>query len=347
MRAPDHPTVRHRSCVVTRGPTVFAFEPAAALHLSHPVRGRADGRWSPLTRPRTMPRRRIDAPPAWRRSAQARVGSSRRSGSALVTDRRARVVDDRGSAETDRRPCHKGGGSMSRVSTGWRPALALGLTIAVGAIAIGPVAAQSPTPAGEFIVAAVEGEPTSVDPAFDYDFVSGLRDLEHHRAAAGVLRERHRAVPQPGDRLDGQRRRPDLHVHDPRGRQVPRRHADDRRRRRVQHGPHPEPASSASYVRLDARPTSPTITAPDDAHRGRHDEPARRARRVRVRLDRRARRQQGVRGGRRRAVRHARPSAPSAPGRSSSRSGSAATTRRWSATTTTGTRPTAARTSTR
>ena len=46
-------------------------------------------------------------------------------------------------------------------------------------------------PEGGSIVAAVEGEPTSVDPAFDYDFVSGLRHLEHHRAAAEVLRERH------------------------------------------------------------------------------------------------------------------------------------------------------------
>ena len=35
--------------------------------------------------------------------------------------------------------------------------------------------AQSPAPTtGGSIVAAIEGEPTSVDPAFDYDFVSGL-----------------------------------------------------------------------------------------------------------------------------------------------------------------------------
>ncbi len=65
---------------------------------------------------------------------------------------------------------------MTRMSTGWRRALVLGLTTVVGAIAVagpGTSLAQTPTPGGS-IVTAIEGEPTSVDPAFDYDFVSGL-----------------------------------------------------------------------------------------------------------------------------------------------------------------------------
>ena len=65
---------------------------------------------------------------------------------------------------------------MSRMSTGWRRALALALTTVVGVVAVaGPATslAQTPTTGGS-IVAAIEGEPTSVDPAFDYDFVSGL-----------------------------------------------------------------------------------------------------------------------------------------------------------------------------
>src|SRR5450759_1846753 len=37
----------------------------------------------------------------------------------------------------------------------------------------GPTPAGSPKQGGK-LVAAIEGEPTSVDPAFDYDFVSGL-----------------------------------------------------------------------------------------------------------------------------------------------------------------------------
>src|SRR6188508_3504167 len=70
------------------------------------------------------------------------------------------------------------GPPMRRSSAGWRGALALGSISALGALAaLGPAAtvAQSaePTPGGS-IVTAIEGEPTSVDPAFDYDFVSGL-----------------------------------------------------------------------------------------------------------------------------------------------------------------------------
>src|SRR6478609_7722609 len=65
---------------------------------------------------------------------------------------------------------------MSRMSTGWRRVLAAGMVAAVTAVTLagpGSSLAQSPTPGGS-IVAAIEGEPTSVDPAFDYDFVSGL-----------------------------------------------------------------------------------------------------------------------------------------------------------------------------
>jgi peptide/nickel transport system substrate-binding protein len=58
----------------------------------------------------------------------------------------------------------------------WRRWLALGTLAAVAAVASAPAAAlgQSEPRMGGSIVAVVEGEPTSVDPAFDYDFVSGL-----------------------------------------------------------------------------------------------------------------------------------------------------------------------------
>ncbi len=64
------------------------------------------------------------------------------------------------------------------LTTVWRRAFALGAMTALTVSAIGPgaVLGQSPgtpTPGGS-IVAAIEGEPASVDPAFDYDFVSGL-----------------------------------------------------------------------------------------------------------------------------------------------------------------------------
>lgn len=53
------------------------------------------------------------------------------------------------------------------------PAIILGAGFAVAAVAPGATLAQEPQMGGT-IVAAVEGEPASVDPAFDYDFVSGL-----------------------------------------------------------------------------------------------------------------------------------------------------------------------------
>jgi peptide/nickel transport system substrate-binding protein len=53
--------------------------------------------------------------------------------------------------------------------------LALGATAVVASAALLPAAALAQEPRmGGSIVAVVEGEPTSVDPAFDYDFVSGL-----------------------------------------------------------------------------------------------------------------------------------------------------------------------------
>jgi len=64
------------------------------------------------------------------------------------------------------------------ITTAWRRVLALGAMTAITVSAIGPSAALgqspgTPTPGGS-IVAAIEGEPASMDPAFDYDFVSGL-----------------------------------------------------------------------------------------------------------------------------------------------------------------------------
>ena len=57
----------------------------------------------------------------------------------------------------------------------WPRLLTLGTTVVVTAAALLPAAtvAQEPQMGGS-IVAVIEGEPTSVDPAFDYDFVSGL-----------------------------------------------------------------------------------------------------------------------------------------------------------------------------
>ncbi len=67
---------------------------------------------------------------------------------------------------------------MSTTSRAWRRAMAIGASVVVSGIALaapGGSLAQSPAPTiGGSIVAAIEGEPTSVDPAFDYDFVSGL-----------------------------------------------------------------------------------------------------------------------------------------------------------------------------
>jgi len=65
---------------------------------------------------------------------------------------------------------------MRSISTGRRRASAIALTAAFAVTALAaPQAAlaQEPTMGGS-ITAAVEGEPASVDPAFDYDFVSGL-----------------------------------------------------------------------------------------------------------------------------------------------------------------------------
>ena len=65
---------------------------------------------------------------------------------------------------------------MTRTGMARRRGWAIGAAIALSVVALaapGGSAAQSPTPGGK-ITAAIEGEPTSVDPAFDYDFVSGL-----------------------------------------------------------------------------------------------------------------------------------------------------------------------------
>ncbi len=65
---------------------------------------------------------------------------------------------------------------MSRMSDGWRRAMVAGMVAAVAAVALtgpGSSLAQTPTMGGS-LVTAIEGEPMSVDPAFDYDFVSGL-----------------------------------------------------------------------------------------------------------------------------------------------------------------------------
>ena len=65
---------------------------------------------------------------------------------------------------------------MRSITTGRRGSVALALAASFAALAIGgPQAALAQEPQmGGTIVAAVEGEPASVDPAFDYDFVSGL-----------------------------------------------------------------------------------------------------------------------------------------------------------------------------
>jgi peptide/nickel transport system substrate-binding protein len=65
---------------------------------------------------------------------------------------------------------------MSTTNSHRRRVLAVVAATALSAIAVAAPSgsvAQTPTMGGS-IVAAVEGEPTSVDPAFDYDFVSGL-----------------------------------------------------------------------------------------------------------------------------------------------------------------------------
>ena len=304
----------------------------------------ADARWSPLTRPRTMPRRPTDAPPAWRRIGAGPCG--------FVEEERVGTRDGP-SSQGRGRPWIRGdgpapvptrGGRMTRVSTGWRPALALGLTIAVGAIAVaarhrGP----DSRPRAESIVAAVEGEPTSVDPAFDYDFVSGLATSSITEPLLVFCENDTQLCPNLATEWTVSDDGLTYTLQDPPGRHVPRRHAHDGRRRRVQHGPDPRPRTSGSYVGWMLANVSDDHGA-RRGDRGRHPQPARRAGRVRARLDGGPCGQQGVRGGQRRQVRHPRPSAPSAPGRSSSWSGSAATTRRWPETTTTGTRPTVART---
>src|SRR5262245_1898792 len=64
---------------------------------------------------------------------------------------------------------------MSTTTAAWRRASVIGAAIALSAVALvapGPSLAQTPTMGGT-ITMAVEGEPTSMDPAFDYDFVSG------------------------------------------------------------------------------------------------------------------------------------------------------------------------------
>ena len=50
---------------------------------------------------------------------------------------------------------------------------------------------------GGKITAAIEGEPTSVDPAFDYDFVSGLATSSITEPLLVFCEQRHQAVPQP------------------------------------------------------------------------------------------------------------------------------------------------------
>ena len=107
-----------------------------------------------------------------------------------------------------------------RTSTPWRHARLVGASIiAVALIAPASAFGQDEPQMGGSITVAIEGEPTSVDPAFDYDFISGYATASHHRAAPRVLRERHGALPRPRQRMDGQRRRSDLHAHDPRRRQ--------------------------------------------------------------------------------------------------------------------------------
>ena len=59
--------------------------------------------------------------------------------------------------------------------TPWPRLLALGSTVVVATAVLLPASALAQEPQmGGSIVAVIEGEPTSVDPAFDYDFVSGL-----------------------------------------------------------------------------------------------------------------------------------------------------------------------------
>ena len=62
-----------------------------------------------------------------------------------------------------------------RLLSPWRRLMALSTMAIVATAALLPAAAVAQEPQmGGSIVAVVEGEPTSVDPAFDYDFVSGL-----------------------------------------------------------------------------------------------------------------------------------------------------------------------------
>ena len=173
-----------------------------------------------------------------------------------------------------------------------------------------------------------------------------LRHVQHHGAAARVLRERHgsSAPASPSDWTvseDGLTYtltiREGVNFHD--GTPM----TDGRRRLQ----PEPDPRPGARLLRrLDARqrgrhPGADGQTVDD------HDEPAGCLDGVRARIDGCARRE-ARRSSRSTAQTTApRRSARSAPARSSSSSGSAATTRRWPATTTTGTRRAADRTSTR
>ncbi len=66
---------------------------------------------------------------------------------------------------------------MTSVLSPWQRRLGMGaiavLAVAAGLPAAGLAQAETPQMGGS-LVAVIEGEPTSVDPAFDYDFVSGL-----------------------------------------------------------------------------------------------------------------------------------------------------------------------------
>ena len=174
-------------------------------------------------------------------------------------------------------------------SRGRLPALAtIVLTIAV--LAPAATVAQDEPQTGGSITVAIEGEPTSVDPAFDYDFVLRLRHIQHHGAAAGVLRERHRSC-APTSRATGPSARTASRTPShPRGGQLPRRDADDGGRRRLQ--PEPDPRPGARLLRgLDARQRGRHPGGRPDVDG--HDEPAGRPDRVRARLDGGARRQAG------------------------------------------------------
>ena len=121
---------------------------------------------------------------------------------------------------------------MTRTGMARRRGWAIGAAIALSVVALaapGGSAAQSPTPGGN-ITMAIEGEPDVGRPGLRLRLRLWPRDVRASPSRCSMFCENDtKLCPEPRRVARPSARRPDLHPQDPPGRQVPRRHDDDRR----------------------------------------------------------------------------------------------------------------------